>query len=100
MVEALLRSCEPVSVANGVVTLGFYHRFHKDRVSEELSAAVVEEALAELSGQTLRLKCQLLQGDREQKEKDREAAHRETLLDNPVVHEAVTRYGARVVDVH
>jgi DNA polymerase-3 subunit gamma/tau len=100
MVEALLKSCEPLSVENGVVTLGFYHNFHKERVSEEQSTAVVVKALSELSGQALRVKCQLLAGDREQQEKQKEASRREQLLNNPVVHEAVEKYGARVVDVH
>ena len=99
MVEALLKSCEPVSVTDGLVTLGFYHTFHKERVGEDQHRVTVEEALLELSGQPLRVKGVLWEGDREEREQGKEARRREELLSNPVVHEAITNYGARVVDV-
>jgi DNA polymerase-3 subunit gamma/tau len=98
-VEALLKSCEPMSVRGDCVTLGFYFGFHRDRVNEDKNRAVVEEALAELAGRALRVKCSLCQADREQKENDSEAKRREELLDNPVVREAIQHYGAKVVDV-
>jgi len=99
IVEALLKSCEPISVADGLVTLGFYHSFHKERVREDTHRTAIEKALSELSGQALRVKCILCKGDREHKEQQNEATRREKLLDNPVVHEAIKRYGAKVVDV-
>lgn len=98
MVEALLKSCEAVSIKDGVVMLGFYHSFHRDKVNEDQHRATVEEALRELTGQPLRVRCNLIEGDREQKEQERESGRREKLLNNPVVQEAITRYGARVVD--
>ncbi len=98
-VEALLKSCEPTSVQGDVVTLGFYHSFHKERMDEDKSRVVVEEALAEISGRAYRIRSVLCAGDRQEKEQQAEANRREKLLDNPVVHEAITRYGARVVDI-
>ncbi len=99
IIEALLKSCEPISVADGLVTLGFYHSFHKEKVCEDAHRTVIEKALSELSGQALRVKCVMCKGDREHKEQQNEATRREKLLKNPVVHEAIKRYGARVVDV-
>ena len=98
MVEALLKSCEPLSVKDGVVMLGFYHSFHRDKVNEDQHRATVEEALRQLSGQPLRVRCNLIEGDREQKEQERESDRRAKLIDNPVVQTAITRFGARVVD--
>ena len=98
-VEALLKSCEPISVKGDCATLGFYHGFHRERTNEEKSRRVVEDALAELAGRPLRLKCVMLEGDRKQKEQDSEAKRREELLGNPVVREAIERYGAKVIDI-
>jgi DNA polymerase-3 subunit gamma/tau len=100
MVEALLKSCEPVSIQDGVVMLGFYHSFHRDKVNEDHHRATVEERLRELSGQPLRVRCSLIGGDRAQKEQQREASHREELIKNPVVQDAINNLGARVVDTH
>jgi len=99
VVEALLKSCEPVLVEDDLVTLGFYHSFHKERMVDEKHRTVVEGALAELTGRSYRVKCVLFEGDRKGREQQNEADRREKLLDNPVVSEAIKRYGAKVVDI-
>ncbi len=98
-VEALLKSCEPVSVEKDVVTLGFYHSFHKDRMDESKNRVVAEDALREITQRAYRVKTALCEGDRQAKERDTEASRRERLLGNPVVNEAIARYGAKVIDV-
>jgi len=98
-VEALLKSCEPVSVQGDVLTLGFYHSFHKERMDESKNRVVTEDALREITNRAYRVKTALCEGDREAKERDTEASRRERLLGNPVVNEAIARYGAKVVDV-
>ncbi|MBC7262274.1 MAG: hypothetical protein H5T63_09695, partial [Chloroflexi bacterium] len=99
VVEALLKSCEPVVVEEDLVTLGFYHSFHKERMAEDKHRTVVEEALAELTGRSYRVKCVLYEGDRKEREQQNETDRREKLLENPVVSEAIKRYGAKVVDI-
>ncbi|MBM4431494.1 MAG: hypothetical protein FJ026_14290 [Chloroflexi bacterium] len=99
VVEALLKSCEPMSVQGDLVTLGFYHSFHRERVDENKHRMVVEEALTEIGGRPLRVRCALCPGDRQQKEQDTEAKRREKLLESPVVSEAIRLYGAKVKDV-
>jgi hypothetical protein len=98
-VEALLKSCEPLAVEGDLVVLGFYHRFHKDRVGEDKNRRVVEEALEELWGSPFRIQCKLYEGNAEARERETADSRREKLLDNPMVNEAVKRYGARVIDV-
>jgi hypothetical protein len=98
-VEALLKSCEPTEVRDGSVTLGFYHSFHKERMDDEKNRSVVEEALAAIAGRAYRVKSALYAGDSRAKEQETEAVRRERLLANPVVNEAISRYGAKVVDV-
>lgn len=98
-VEALLKSCEPVSVQGDCVTLGFYYSFHKEKVNADNNRKVVEGALAELAGRVLQVKCALSEGDRQQKEEENEANRREQLLSNPVVREAIQHYGGKVIDV-
>jgi len=98
-VEALLKSCEPLSIQGDCVTLGFYHSFHKERMDQDRNRKIVEQALTEIAGRVLRVKYVLCEGDRVQKEQQSEASRREKLLDNPVVREAIEHYGAKVVDI-
>ncbi len=61
-VEALLKSSEPVSVEDQVVTLGFYYPFHKGKVESRRLRVLVEEAVSEVLGRTYELSCVLLPG--------------------------------------
>ena len=99
VVEALLKSCEPVSVQGDTVTVGFYHGFHKDRMNEDKNRLVVEEALAEVAGERYLVKFVLYSGNRPEREQQATADRREELLQNPVVREAIKEFGAQVVDV-
>jgi len=98
-VEALLKGCEPLAVRDDLVTLGFYHAFHKERMGDDKNRVVVEGALADVTGGTYRVKCVMYKGNRQQREHETESERREALLKNPVVNEAIERYGAKVIDV-
>jgi len=98
-VEALLNSCEPVSVNGDLVTLGFHHGFHKERMDEEKNRQVVEDALRQIGGRMYRVDTTLRKGDREQSRGKAEEERRARLLENPVVSEAINRFGAKVVGV-
>jgi hypothetical protein len=98
-VEALLKSCEPVAVRDNVVTLGFYGAWHKERMSGDKNRAIVEEALAEVTGKPYRVKIALYKGNRQERERQATADRHEELLRNPVVREAIEEFGAKVVDV-
>jgi DNA polymerase-3 subunit gamma/tau len=55
--EALMRSCEPVDVDGDVIVLGFAHKFHRSKVEEDERRHLVEDALSDLFGRRLRVRC-------------------------------------------
>jgi DNA polymerase-3 subunit gamma/tau len=57
--EALMRSCRPVSVEGDVVVLGFDYDFHRAKVEEDHNRRDVEDVLSELMGQRYRVRCVL-----------------------------------------
>ncbi len=98
-VEAYLKSCEPVAMKDGLVTLGFYHTWHRDRISEDRNRKLVEDALSSLAGKPCRVECKLYDGNREAREKETKSSRREALLNHPVIRDAIDGLGAVVVDV-
>jgi DNA polymerase-3 subunit gamma/tau len=103
-VEALLnKSCEPIEVKGNMVTLAFYHDFHRQQMCQPKKQEVLEDALADVTGARLGVKCVPFRGDVEKKEKEiaQKSEEKETKLAtaDPVVQEAVDRYGARVTSV-
>ncbi|NLS78696.1 MAG: DNA polymerase III subunit gamma/tau [Chloroflexi bacterium] len=105
-VEALLKgSCEPMAYHDGVLTLGFYpeyQSFHRDRVEQPKSRQVVEEALSEVAGTKVGLKCANFQGEANRVQRETQAARQEreqTVVLDPLVEEAVQKHGARVTSV-
>ena len=131
-VEAVLRgSCEPLSIEDGVVTIGFYHQFHKGQVEETRNRELVQEAVSRVLGAPHRIRCVLMQGGAQspgpapkgrrpppppepleapapeasrpagppaREQEDLDGAYRAVAAD-PLIQEAVTRYGAQVVDI-
>jgi DNA polymerase-3 subunit gamma/tau len=102
--EALMRSCELVTVEGDVVVLGFTHDFHRGRVEEEQNKRDVEEVLSELIGQRYRVRCVLSQqraaGPPPAPAKAEAAPpterRRPAVIDDPVVRAAVEDLGAVV----
>jgi len=60
-VEALLKDCQPVAVEEDVVTLRFFYPFHKQRIEDPRSKAVVESALTRVLGGIRRIRCVLME---------------------------------------
>jgi len=114
-VEALLKSCRPLSVAGQEVVLGFPYPFHKEKVEEPKNKALVESVVSQVVKGSCYIRCVLSptgeqQARPEQKPakkppkdtSDGEEASRDKYLSvakDPLVQEAVSKYGARVVDV-
>lgn len=103
-VQALLNgSCEPVAVENGTLVLGFYHDFHREQISQPKKLDIVREALAQVSGQNVLVKCVPFRGDVKrvaQKVQAHQEAQKVALsAEDPVVQEMVNRYGAQVTSV-
>ncbi len=56
--DAFLRSaCEPVSLENNVLTVGFYHKFHRDYIDDPKYKFLVEKKLREVFNKPYKLNC-------------------------------------------
>jgi DNA polymerase-3 subunit gamma/tau len=56
--DALLRSaCEPVSVKDDTIELGFYYEFHKEKIEDPKYRHMVEAKVKEIFGSPYKLRC-------------------------------------------
>ncbi len=92
--EALLRDCEPVSVLENTVTLGFYYPLHKEKAEEDKRRKTLEETMSKFLGRPIRVKCVVVP-----KKKAQQIAPKLSPTDDPVVRVAVEKLGARVVEI-
>ncbi len=60
--EALMRDGKPLKVEGDILLIGFPYPFHRDKVGEEPNRRAVEDALTQLIGQPVRVRCVLLAG--------------------------------------
>lgn len=106
-VAALLtKSCEPVEVVENVLTVGFYHAFHQERVSQPKNKEILEEVLSEMAGLRMGVKGVRIRDDKAQQqiqpseaEREREEGEDTAAASDPIVQEAVRKYGARVTRI-
>lgn len=87
--EALLRDCEPVSVVENTVTLGFYYPLHREKAEEDKRRGTLEEVLSKFLGRPVRVKCVTIP-------KKKPASTLRNSAEDPVVKVAVEKLGARV----
>jgi len=59
--RAFLLKATPIGLDDGVVTLGFEARFHKEQMEEEKNRRACEDALSEAAGTSLKVRCRLLE---------------------------------------
>jgi len=112
-VEALLKSCRPLSVEGRGIVLGFYYPFHKEKVEEPQNKALVESVVSQVVNSTCHIRCVLspkaesqAQRTPEPPKKMREGTGEvskdkyPSIADDPLVQEAISKYGAQVVSIH
>jgi DNA polymerase-3 subunit gamma/tau len=88
--DAFLRSsCEPLAIEDNTLTLGFYHKFHKEYIEDPKYRHLVEKKLREVFGHSYQVRCVLTSPSEEVK------ARMET--ESPLVKAAKESYGAKVV---
>jgi len=88
--DAFLRSsCEPLAIEDNTLTLGFYHKFHKEYIEDPKYKHLVEKKLQEVFGHPYQVRCVLTTPSKEAK------ARMET--ESPLVKAAKESYGAKVV---
>lgn len=90
MVQALLRSCEPIEVENSVAVLRCDYPFHKDRLEDRRNQAEVEAAVSQVLGASYQVR--YVVSPRPQKSRYQAA------VEDPVVQVAVSM-GMRVKKV-
>lgn len=88
--DAFLRSaCEPVAVEGNTLVLGFYYRFHKEKIEDPKYRHLVERKLKEVFGQTYQLRCILTSRE--------ERTIAKAQPKSPVVRAAL-EMGAKIID--
>ncbi|MCJ7515896.1 MAG: DNA polymerase III subunit gamma/tau [Dehalococcoidia bacterium] len=86
--DAFLRSsCEPMSIEDNTLTLGFYHKFHKEYIEDPKYKHLVEKKLHEVFGRSYQVRCVLTAGKAKSKSEG----------ESPLVKAAKESYGATVV---
>jgi DNA polymerase-3 subunit gamma/tau len=88
--DAFLRSsCEPLSIEDNTLTLGFYHKFHKEYIEDPKYRHLVEKKLKEVFGHAYQVRCVLTTPS--------EQAKAQAEAESPLVKAAKESYGATVV---
>jgi DNA polymerase-3 subunit gamma/tau len=86
--DAFLRSsCEPLSIEDNTLTLGFYHKFHKEYIEDPKYKHLVEKKLHEVFGRSYQVRCVLTAGKAKGKPE----------TESPLVKAAKESYGATIV---
>ena len=92
--DAFLRSaCEPVSIEDGTLTVGFYHKFHKEYIEDAKYKHLVEKRLREVFGQPYKLHCIIIETRKETKPEPGP----EPETENPLL-QAALNFGAKIID--
>jgi len=114
-VEALLKSCQPLAVEGQEVVLGFPYPFHKDKIEEPQNKALVQSVISRMVEGSCQIRCVLSPKDKEKAQPVQKPVERpqkdtveneetigdkySSIADDPLIQEAVSKYGAQVVDV-
>jgi hypothetical protein len=90
-VQAILRDARPVSADSEGLVLGFAYEFHREKIADLKNRTVVEDALAQVLGQRVRIRCVVSTG----RDLAAPSDPAQAALDDPLVRAAVAM-GARV----
>jgi DNA polymerase-3 subunit gamma/tau len=88
--DAFFRSaCEPVEVEGDILTVGFYHKFHKDYIENPKYKHLVEKKLRDVFNQPYKLRCIIVERSKSSKTDSKSGS--------PIVQAALER-GAKLID--
>ncbi|MCD6600366.1 MAG: DNA polymerase III subunit gamma/tau [Dehalococcoidia bacterium] len=89
--DAFLRSaCEPISLVDNTLTLGFYYPFHKEKIEDPKYRRLIERKLKEIFNQPYRIKCTLVA--HKKKMSSQQPGERNHVI------KAALEMGARIID--
>ena len=60
-IEALLRAARPVSYEGGILTLGVYYKFHKERLEDLNHRKILEDVATSVLNSPTRINCRLVE---------------------------------------
>ncbi len=87
--DALLRGyCKPISLQNGILTLGFSAEFHRSKIEDSRYGQIVEKKLKEVFGAPYRIDCVLIGKEN--------LPPAPSAKESPLVQEAL-RHGAKII---
>lgn len=95
-VQALLNSCRPLGFEEGAFIIGFSSDLLREKMEKERNIHVAQEALEEIYGSELRLRCVL---SKSWKGADKETEALPPMDDDGMVATAIRELGGEVVDV-
>ena len=88
--DAFLRSaCEPVTLKDDILVLGFYYSFHKEKIEDAKYRHLIERKLREVFGQPYKIECILVDRKKE--------TTSQVKMQNPLIQAAIDM-GARIAD--
>jgi DNA polymerase-3 subunit gamma/tau len=91
--DAFMRSaCEALSIENNVITIGFYHQFHRDYINDPKYKFLVEKKLREVFDKPYKINCVIM----ERKKEAKEPAKQEKDAPSPLTEIALKR-GAKII---
>jgi len=61
VIAGLLRDAHPTSVSQGIVTIGVYDTFHKERLQQPASTTLLEEVFSQALGSPYRIRVEMTQ---------------------------------------
>ncbi|TMC60060.1 MAG: DNA polymerase III subunit gamma/tau [Chloroflexi bacterium] len=96
--EAVLKDGRIVALDKETVVVGLPYEFHKTKLEETKNKQLLEDVLAQLLGQPLRVRAQIAKAERKPvnlRPKDK----KQRAMEDPLIKEVVTRYDGHIADV-
>ena len=94
-VQALLRASRPLGMNGKFLILEVFYRFHKEKLEEQKSRAILEKVLQEVYGRPILVKCTLGDKGKKQEEHSLKSEDNETTQENKSILEAEKIFGAQ-----
>jgi DNA polymerase-3 subunit gamma/tau len=91
--DAFMRSaCEALSIENNIITIGFYHQFHRDYINDPKYKFLVEKKLREVFDKPYKINCVII----ERKKEPKAPARQEKEVQSSLAEIALKR-GAKII---
>ncbi|HEY1012114.1 MAG TPA: DNA polymerase III subunit gamma/tau, partial [Herpetosiphonaceae bacterium] len=97
-VQALLRSCDPISVTDDVLVIGAQSPFHQRKLEDIANRTLVEDIITKHIKHRIQMRCELITNEQKSRASDARK-QREDLMKDNMVRYARNIFDARIVGV-